>query len=223
MPHTLRIRLVGPLQSWGTRSRFDNRDTEEAPSKSGVVGLLASALGRSREESVADLADLRMGVRIDRPGTRMTDYHTALNVVSSEGKLNPGRDTVVSQRDYLADAAFLVGLEGEDPQLLLKLQSALQDPHWPLFLGRKAFPPSLPVAFSAEHDPSAMCEASLEEALVATPPVVDVDLKKPVTYLVERADGEQEWMDQPASDFRSRSFRLRRVKVVTAPWGERWF
>ena len=29
------LRLEGPLQSWGTRSRFNHRDTEREPSKSG--------------------------------------------------------------------------------------------------------------------------------------------------------------------------------------------
>src|SRR5690554_858091 len=115
MKATLLIRLVGPQQSWGTSSRFDYRDTELAPTKSGVVGLLAAALGRSRDEDVTDLAGLVMGVRADRPGVPMIDYHTALDVVLSNGK--PG-DTVLSRRTYLADAAFLVGLESEDPEFL---------------------------------------------------------------------------------------------------------
>ena len=42
---TLLLRLVGPMQSWGTTSRFDQRDTGKEPSKSGIVGLLAAAMG----------------------------------------------------------------------------------------------------------------------------------------------------------------------------------
>src|SRR3990172_4719032 len=45
---TLLLRLVGPMQSWGTTSRFDQRDTGKEPSKSGVIGLLAAALGIDR-------------------------------------------------------------------------------------------------------------------------------------------------------------------------------
>src|SRR5437016_606458 len=74
---TLLLRLAGPMQSWGTRSRFDDRDTERFPSKSGVIGLLCAALGRPRAASVDDLAALRMGVRADRPGVLSTDFHTA--------------------------------------------------------------------------------------------------------------------------------------------------
>ena len=53
---TLLMRLAGPMQSWGTGSRFDERDTQLEPSKSGVVGLLCAALGRDRAEPVDDLA-----------------------------------------------------------------------------------------------------------------------------------------------------------------------
>jgi CRISPR system Cascade subunit CasD len=138
---TLLLRLAGPMQSWGTRSRFDDRDTERMPSKSGIVGLLCAALGRPRSASVEDLAALKLGARADRPGVLATDYHTALDVARASGS---GAGTVVSRRHYLADAVFLVGLEGEEP-LLERLQWALQRPVWPLFLGRKAFPPSAPL------------------------------------------------------------------------------
>ena len=67
---TLLLRLVGPMQSWGTTSRFDQRDTGKEPSKSGVVGLLAAALGIDRENwtDLEPLTRLSMGVRHDRPG-----------------------------------------------------------------------------------------------------------------------------------------------------------
>ena len=58
MNGVLLIPCVGPMQSWGTRSRFQERDTEREPSKSGIIGLLCAALGRDRNESVDDLADL---------------------------------------------------------------------------------------------------------------------------------------------------------------------
>ena len=52
--------------------------------------------------------------------------------------------TVVSPRHYLADADFLVGLEGPLP-LLRHIEHGLQDPVWPLSLGRKSYVPTLPV------------------------------------------------------------------------------
>jgi CRISPR system Cascade subunit CasD len=76
--NTLFLRLEGPLQSWGVRSRWGERDTTAAPTKSGVLGLLGSALGLSRDDAhLRRLSDaLRLGVRIDRPGTLLRDYHT---------------------------------------------------------------------------------------------------------------------------------------------------
>ena len=122
---TLLMRLAGPMQSWGTQSRFTMRDTGREPSKSGVIGLLCAALGRGRAEPLDDLATLRMGVRVDSPGVMKLDYHTA-----GGGRLPGGHpygvrrasggsgDTVLSNRYYLADADFLVGIESEDINLL---------------------------------------------------------------------------------------------------------
>jgi CRISPR system Cascade subunit CasD len=147
---TLLLRLAGPMQSWGTQSRFTVRDAGSEPSKSGVIGLLCAALGRPREASLDDLVRLRMGVRVDKPGTVKVDYHTAggshlrgetYGVLAADGK---SLETVPSRRYFLADADYLVGLEG-DPDLLLQLDRALDEPVWQLFLGRKSFAPGWPV------------------------------------------------------------------------------
>jgi CRISPR system Cascade subunit CasD len=156
--NTLLLRLAGPMQSWGTQSRFTIRDTGYEPSKSGVIGLLCAALGKPRDESHPDnqgkptlsaLAALRMGIRVDREGVLQKDYHTAggsrhddYGVIKASGAKG---DTVVSHRYYLADAVFLVGLESASAELLQQLDIALANPHWQLFLGRKSFVPSLPV------------------------------------------------------------------------------
>jgi len=140
----LLIRLTGPMQSWGTRSQFSNRDTGLEPSRSGVIGLLCAALGRPREQPLDNFFPLKMAVRVDREGRLMRDYHTAQNV--RRGDPTKGtQETVLSDRFYLADADFLVGLEG-DNAFLQQLDDALRQPVWPLFLGRKAFVPSLPVS-----------------------------------------------------------------------------
>ena len=75
----LLLRLAGPMQSWGTQSRFTVRDTGLEPSKSGVVGLLCSAMGSPRDDeaTVLRLAQCRMGVRVDREGILSRDFHTA--------------------------------------------------------------------------------------------------------------------------------------------------
>jgi len=42
---TLLLRLAAPLQAWGADSKFETRKTAREPTKSGVIGLLAAALG----------------------------------------------------------------------------------------------------------------------------------------------------------------------------------
>jgi CRISPR-associated protein (Cas_Cas5e). len=53
-------------------------------------------------------------------------------------------ETDVSERYYLADASFLVALQGS-PDYIGELATAIQSPVWPLFLGRKACVPSTPI------------------------------------------------------------------------------
>lgn len=142
--HTLLLRLAGPMQSWGTQSRFTTRDTGQEPSKSGVIGLLCAALGRTRHELVDDLAQLEFGVRVERAGIVKRDFHTVMDVARSSGRIR--KNPVVTERYYLADADFLVGLGGENLDVLRALEHALRDPVWPIFLGRKSFIPSLPIA-----------------------------------------------------------------------------
>jgi len=103
MNGVLLIPCVGPMQSWGTRSRFQERDTEREPSKSGVIGLLCAALGRDREAPIDDLAILRIGVRVDQEGKLDVDFQTAQNVAVASG--GPSQD-LLSNRHYLSDAVI---------------------------------------------------------------------------------------------------------------------
>ncbi len=130
---TLLLRLAGPLQSWGTGSKFDIRGTEKEPSKSGVIGMVAAAMGLSRDSDISNLTKLRFGVRIDQPGEMLCDFHT---VRGSRKK-----DCFVTRRYYLSDAVFLAGLEGELSQLE-EMNRALEIPVYPIFLGRRSCPPS---------------------------------------------------------------------------------
>ncbi|WP_157931632.1 CRISPR-associated protein Cas5 [Mycobacteroides abscessus] len=74
--HTVGIRLQGPMQSWANAARGAIRPTHTRPTKAGVIGLIANALGRDFADSIDDLAGLRFGVRVDEPGRLETDYHT---------------------------------------------------------------------------------------------------------------------------------------------------
>lgn len=137
--YTMILRFAGPLQSWGTDARFETRLTEDIPTKSGIIGLLASALGRQRDESIEDLRKLSYGVRVERPGKQIKDFHTARKV---EGKKET---SYITTRFYLSDAAFIVGVSGEDKEFLEQLGDAIRHPAYPLFLGRRSCTPDLPI------------------------------------------------------------------------------
>ncbi|MGU5653384.1 type I-E CRISPR-associated protein Cas5/CasD [Aeromonas allosaccharophila] len=200
---TLLLRLQGPMQSWGTTSRFDERDTQLEPSKSGVLGLICAALGRDRSESVDDLAALQMGVRVDREGVVLRDYQTATGIVNAAGKVDMKR-TVVSPRYYLSDAAFLVGFEGER-SLLDQIHQALKTPHWPLSLGRKGCLPSPPV-----YLPDGVRDSALLEALRDYPELIKGAGLQVRRLLLEATEGTVR-LDQPIAPFADRRFGPRYV------------
>ena len=210
---TLLLQLVAPMQSWGVQSHFTHRDTGLEPSKSGVIGLICAALGRDRAEPIDDLAMLRMGVRADREGILKSDYHTAQYVMKAGGKPFGGlKETELSQRFYLADAAFLVGLEG-DADVLTCAHTALLRPHWMLFLGRKAFVPSRPIGLE-----DGLRQADLSEALSSYQPLIKhADVDRSVRYVIEATEGEGVRPDQPVSFAKdNRQFLDRRVRTFFA-------
>jgi len=159
MANTLFLRLEGPLQSWGERAHWSVRDTALEPTKSGVIGLIACALGYREDEQIRSLSEkTRMGVRVDTPGHLITDYHTigggyktpALLTAARKPKKTPkGKPhTEISPHEYLSGASFLVALQvriPEDEALIDRMAAALQNPVWPIYLGRKACIPAVPV------------------------------------------------------------------------------
>lgn len=232
---TLRLWLAGPLQSWGTSSRFEVRTTDLWPSKSGVVGLLAAALGRERSASIDDLAALRFGVREVHPGSVLRDFHTAgagfgaRGVAVASGAKSRG---IVSERYYLQDAAFVVGLEGPDRAHLESLRDAIRSPRWPLALGRRSCPPADPLV-----DDEAVVGLSLGDALSDrwSPRWEDVGGARSVvedrpglggvprwerrsdlggaSLLLEGPAGDLELHDQPVGRaYRDRTFTVRRAR-----------
>jgi len=193
--YTLLLRLEGPMQSWGYRSRFDYRDTALEPTRSGVIGLVCAAMGIARGEDISRFDAIRMGVRVDKEGRPERDYHTALDVIKADGS---GTDTVVSYRNYLADASFTVGLQSENKDLLEEIAGWLRCPTWTLFLGRKAFPLAVP-PLGPDDCPKA---GTLEEHLLSGHSNKRIVLETP--------DGERTQHDWPLC-FRERRFKPRSI------------
>jgi CRISPR system Cascade subunit CasD len=162
------------------------RDTGLEPTKSGVIGLIGCALGLGRGDTELERLDdaLLFGVRIDRSGVISTDFHTVTGyhrTAAGEFKhsggtakslakaMEHGESTIVSPRDYLHDASFLVALavkpecRADNPGLLERLRDHLEQPKWPLYLGRKSCVPSRPIfdALTDEYEcvAEAFCDA----------------------------------------------------------------
>lgn len=132
---TLLLRLAAPMQSWGVGSKFNNRMTNREPTRSGVIGMVACAMGIGRDDSLGEFDELNFGVRIDQPGEIDRDFQM---VHPEEGiKGNPW----LTHRYYLNDAVFLAALEGSDA-FLTRIEEALRHPAFPIFLGRMACPPA---------------------------------------------------------------------------------
>jgi CRISPR system Cascade subunit CasD len=206
----LLMRLEGPMQSWGTYSRFTERDSGKEPSKSGVIGILCAALGRSREESLHDLARMGMAVRVDREGRLSRDYHTALEVPRAG---NPGTSTVVSNRYFLSDACFLVAMHGE-AELVQELKEALANPKWEMFLGRKSYAPSAPVLLSG-GDLYPDCNEAIRSHPWLGRPTDQFPAQLRAVVETTPEEGEAR-MDVPVS-FAKREFTSRFIKIEWIP------
>ncbi|OPF78195.1 type I-E CRISPR-associated protein Cas5/CasD [Streptomyces antioxidans] len=154
----LLLRLAGPLQSWGERSAFTPvRDTAAFPTRSGLMGMFAAAQGIGRGDGGLDrYQDVRLTVRVDRPGVRLVDYHTVgggfpkARTAATSGGGNKGA-AVVTRRHYLADAVFVVAVRAPD-DTVEQLARALRRPHWAPYLGRRSCAPDEPFLLRSHID-----------------------------------------------------------------------
>ncbi|MEJ2046029.1 MAG: type I-E CRISPR-associated protein Cas5/CasD [Reinekea sp.] len=204
----LLFRLYGPFASWGDIAVGESRHTLAAPAKSAVMGLVAAALGVPREQEAVHQNLNRgyaMASAVYSPGEWLRDYHT-VQAPDSVGKFEyrtrrdeivAGADrlgTVLSSRDYLIDTLACVALKAHDtaPYSLEQIQSALLEPVFTPYLGRKACPLAAPM------DPQQISATSFQQAFAEYKPRGEVPLPdqkpKTVTFYWE---GEISDFDDP--------------------------
>lgn len=185
--------LDGPLQSWGHASRFERRTTALHPTRSGVLGLIAAALGIDKyapdeATQLARLGGLRFTtVKLDKCDVRgnrllierLEDYHTVgaaydeddrwermMMIHNTAGKIkktNGVYSPVVSKRHYLLDARFGILLEGP-AAMLEEIAAALRNPKWGVWLGRKSCLPASPILAAPPTDRAAAWRQLLQRA-----------------------------------------------------------
>lgn len=168
--------LTAPLQSWGGPAPgIYERPTDTMPSLSGVVGIIANALGRRRTEPIEDIAEgAELAVRADWPGRLLSDFHTIGapgRYALASGTSRQLRDPVITYRFYLSDAAFLAvytpppgGLAASD------ILHALAHPERPLYLGRRSCPPAERVAVATAAGSQAPEDILSRAKLLRNPP-----------------------------------------------------
>lgn len=208
--------IDAPLQSWGSASRYQHRETQAYPTKSALIGLIAAALGIDKN-SHAEAAELQAitrllltVVRLDKPSnkpSRFTDFHTVgggydKKALSWERMSIPQKasgapfGTVITHRSYLSDACFVALFEG-DADVLVRVRSALLNPVWGVWFGRKTCLPASPLTPTLGADRQQALNALLEalpDHQVA--PLEQLPYQEEVDTVTE-ADGSYYQSDQP--------------------------
>ena len=162
MKEFLLFTIYAPLASWGEIAVGEARGSWDRPSRSAMLGLIAAALGLTREDQSAhDALDAGYGiaVRLDAAGAPLVDYHTAQSVAASEvRKRRPAtraellstadRETILSRRGYRQDALATIAVWSRDEARweLLALAAAMRAPVFVLYAGRKANALGLPLS-----------------------------------------------------------------------------
>ncbi len=228
----LALYLRAPLQSWGASSKFGDRGTLDAPTRSGLLGLLAAACGVDKNDETRDrewlarAAKLSVAVLAFRRGDRMADYHT---VGARYDKVDPWqkrmipttpdgkpRGTDLTHRDYLADSVFGAVLSGDDA-LVDEMATGLADPVWGVWLGRKSCIPTEPIfagVFESEDAARNALAGRLRGSLERSGGKVAGGDSSDVAFSVlEARAGEEDetLLDVPVS-FGRREFHARRVR-----------
>lgn len=233
--------LEAPLQSWGHDSKFGRRDTLNFPTKSGVLGLICSALGAGggQCELLAEFAPLSQAVmsfvrggrdkdgeliKLDREPL-LRDFHmvgsgyddkdpwaSLLIPKTSEGKKAVGGGAKMTYRYYLQDASFAVLLQVPGDKADA-IAEALQNPAWDVYLGRKNCVPTDFIFRGLYADET----EAIDQALA-------IAQGKALLEDFRVLDGEHEGealtlMDVPIQFGERKLYRDRRVTVVTSQPG----
>lgn len=167
---SLYLRLAGPYQSWaGARATGNHVNTAEIPTRSGITGLIAAALGAPRGQWPEWLEELDIVVRVDNAGRIEKDFQTinprpeaqafVERIWAASGQTGKApssftpdaqKGTSIVRRTYLAGAEFIVRVS--HPEHLGTLAAAFAEPGFSPYLGRKAFAPSFPLLLGVGDD-----------------------------------------------------------------------
>ncbi len=189
MIYALILHLDAPFQSWGTNSKFQLRSAGYAPSKSAICGMVCAACGALKEspqeaEIIASFSNTKMDSFCTKEGGIMVDYHTIQNYRKADGSLAMGK-TVISQRHYWQNSRYNVILSSEDRNFLECVQTAMQNPVWGIWFGRKCCIPAAPII----QEPIMAYAEAREKASVGS--------YESFSEVEDFETGTDTWFDQP--------------------------
>jgi CRISPR system Cascade subunit CasD len=180
----LLLRFEAPMMSFGGPTVDANGVIQDFPSLSMMTGLIGNALGFEHRQ-FGRLTKLQRrihyAVRRDRAGEKFQDYQTVdlgqdfmledrawttFGHCQSRGTNDAATGTHIRQRDYWCDAIYTIslGVIGSEEPSIASIESALNRPERPLFLGRKCCPPATPIMIgrcSADTAIEAVAQAPL--------------------------------------------------------------
>ena len=180
----LALRLGAPLMAFGGVAIDQAGPTRDFPAASMLAGLIGNALGwhwsdGDRHQALQDR--LIFGSRRDREGTVLTDVQNARLARSDKGWTTHGKPEGREgasyaaphrrMRDYLADAMTRIVLRLDpagQPPTLEQVAGAFDRPARPLYIGRKACLPAIPMA-PVREDERWVVASTAHAALCALP------------------------------------------------------
>ena len=211
MSEFLILKLQGPMQTWGEHSFEGTRPSGNFPTRSALLGLLGACFGIRRDESrrLQQLADsVLFAVRKDTrrvatfwgevkslPVIKMTDYHTVKDAREDYVGLK-SHETIQTWREYLLDAEYTVAVwSSEEAAITLsELESALRQPVFTPYLGRRSCPLAQPL---------------FRQRLASENPLTALQTIEPCGGVV--------YSDQPIDGKTDRNMRLRDVPMMGQP------
>lgn len=171
----LYLRISGPLQSWAGEKITGNFSfTDQIPTRSAVIGLLAGALGANRGQWPEWLEQITLSVRVDKRGEFIDEYATinprpeTKNYQKRLFRLTTGEDSTnkrrrdkesekeiiftpnagggsdIVERTFISDGEFILRIGAPSEEQLRQLNQAIAEPNFVSYLGRKSFAPGFP-------------------------------------------------------------------------------
>lgn len=189
MPEFMVWQMAGPMASWGNLAAVgEKRLTDSGPTRSALIGMLASCLGIKRRDednlmALSESLGVASAVLSDpvsgKEGEALRDFHTIqtaaprgkkgqINVSRADELTDPG-STILSERYYLTGGMFLgcVWVRSSRSSPLVPLQAladALIRPGFAPYLGRRCCPAGLPFAPSIID--ASGCDAAMRAYLM---------------------------------------------------------